>query len=307
MTSRRKFISHLVAFIIVAIWGSTFVFTKLLLIVGLSPAMIYTLRFIIAYILLLVFQLIVSRRKKKPFRLLCSSWRDELTMAGLGLTGGTLYFLSENAAMLFTTATNTSLIVCSCPLLTMIVMAAVYHDEKLTSKRLLGSIISCVGMAVVVLNGHFVLHLSPIGDMLAFGACVAWALYSLLIKHVTHRYSTMYITRKVFFYGLVTILPYHLVFREFPSFSVLCRFDVLANLLFLSCVASLICFVGWNWVIRQLGAVDTTNWVYFNPITTIIFAWWILNEVITPYFLIGTLLILTGMYLADSHSHGDGK
>jgi drug/metabolite transporter (DMT)-like permease len=55
----------------------------------------------------------------------------------------------------------------------------------------------------------------------------------------------------------------------------------------------------WNWTISKLGAVVATNWVYFNPITTIIFAWWLLNEQITPWFLLGTLLILVGMYLCD--------
>ena len=50
---------------------------------------------------------------------------------------------------------------------------------------------------------------------------------------------------------------------------------------------------------KKLGAVVATNYIYFNPVTTIIFAWLILSEQITVYFLIGTLLILVGMYLAD--------
>ena len=45
------------AFVTVAIWGSTFVFTKMLLLNGLSPAQIFTLRFIVAYVLLLVFEI----------------------------------------------------------------------------------------------------------------------------------------------------------------------------------------------------------------------------------------------------------
>jgi drug/metabolite transporter (DMT)-like permease len=49
----------------------------------------------------------------------------------------------------------------------------------------------------------------------------------------------------------------------------------------------------------KLGAVVATNWVYFNPITTIIFAWWLLREQITVWFLLGSALILIGMYLAD--------
>ena len=278
-----------------AIWGSTFVFTKILLVNGLSPAQIFTLRFIIAYILLLMFELTF---KRQSFRLFSNSRRDELVMLLLGISGGSMYFLTENAAMLYTTATNTSLIVCSCPLFAMLLVALAYRQsEKFTRMQVAGSLIACAGMAAVVLNGRFVLHLSPKGDMLAFGACLCWAVYSLLMKTVTERYSTFFITRKVFFYGLLTILPYYLAVPGFPSMEVIFSSQVIWNLLFLGVVASMACFLVWNWVIHQLGAVVATNWVYFNPITTILFAWWLLHEQITPWFLFGTVLILTGMYL----------
>ena len=293
---------HLVAFLTVAIWGSTFVFTKILLLNGLSPAQIFTLRFILAYILLLAFELLM---KRSTFRLFCSSMKHELTMVALGITGGSLYFLTENAAMLYTTATNTSLIVCSCPLFAMLLMAMFYREsERFTRIQLTGSVMACLGMAVVVLNGHFVLHLSPIGDMLAFCACLCWAVYSLLMKTALKHYTTLFITRKVFFYGLLTITPYFILQPGVPSSGVLMSSDVIWNLLFLGVVASMICFLIWNWVISKLGAVVATNWVYFNPITTILFAWWLLNEQITHWFLIGTLLILVGMYLCDHKTTG---
>ena len=57
--------------------------------------------------------------------------------------------------------------------------------------------------------------------------------------------------------------------------------------------------LAWTWVIKRLGAMVTTNYVYLNPVATIVFAWWILSEQITPFFLLGTVLILLGMYLAD--------
>ena len=293
----KKGIGHLMAFVTVSIWGSTFVFTKMLLINGLSPAQIFTLRFLIAYVLLLTFELATRRQS---FRLVSRSWRDELMLLLLGVSGGSLYFLTENAAMLYTTATNTSLIVCSCPLFAMLLIALVYRkSERFTGVQVVGSLLACLGMAVVVMNGHFVLHLSPVGDLLAFAACLCWAVYSLLMKAVTERYSTFFITRKVFFYGLLTILPYYVVFPGFPSVEVIFSRGVIWNLLFLSVVASMVCFLVWNWVIRRLGAVIATNWVYFNPITTILFAWWLLHEQITPWFLLGTVLILTGMFLCE--------
>ena len=110
---RHLWFYHFVAFLTVAIWGSTFVFTKILLLNGLSPAQIFTLRFTIAYILMVVGSIITSRHMKW----FSDSWHDEFLMVLLGITGGSVYFLSENASMLFTTATNTSLIVCTCPLL----------------------------------------------------------------------------------------------------------------------------------------------------------------------------------------------
>ena len=294
----KKGIGHLMAFVTVSIWGSTFVFTKMLLINGLSPAQIFTLRFMIAYVLLLAFELATRRQS---FRLVSRSWRDELMLLLLGVSGGSLYFLTENAAMLYTTATNTSLIVCSCPLFAMLLIALVYRkSERFTGVQVVGSLLACLGMAVVVMNGHFVLHLSPVGDLLAFAACLCWAVYSLLMKAVTERYSTFFITRKVFFYGLLTILHYYVVFPGFPSMEVIFSRGVIWNLLFLSVVASMVCFLVWNWVIRRLGAVIATNWVYFNPITTILFAWWLLHEQITPWFLLGTVLILTGMFLCET-------
>ena len=310
---------HLVAFITVAIWGSTFVFTKMLLQAGLSPAQIFTLRFIIAYLLMLGFSLLRNKLSSSPpklggvrgglnnrsFRWFCRSWRDELLMIALGLTGGSVYFLAENAAMLFTTATNTSLIVCSCPLFAMLLFALFFRQsEKITRIQALGSLIAFLGMAVVVLNGHFVLHLSPLGDLLAFGACLCWAVYSLLMKAAVSGYSSLFITRKVFIYGLLTIIPYYLLVPSdasifFSSPFHVFTFSTILNLLFLGVVASMLCYLTWNWVIGKLGPVVATNWVYFNPITTILFAWWLLDEKITIWFLLGSALILLGMYLAD--------
>ena len=291
----NRFIYHLVAFLVVVVWGTTFVFTKLLLIAGLTAAQIFVLRFIVAYMLLLVYAL-----TRKQFRWFASSWQDEVLMLALGITGGSLYFLTENSAMIYTTTTNTSLIVCLCPLFAALLAALFYRSQRLHGIQIVGSVVAAIGVIVVVLNGHFVLHLSPLGDSLAFVACLCWAFYSLIMIPAGQRYDTLFITRKVFFYGLVSMIPYFLfVEPDLPSLSVVLRPDVLANLLFLGCVASMLCYLAWNWVIKKLGAVIATNYVYFNPVTTVIFAWLILSERITIYFLIGTLLILTGMYLCN--------
>ena len=291
MARNNTWIYHLVAFATVAIWGCTFVSTKVLMLNGLSPAQIFTLRFLIAYVMMLAVY---------HSRLWADSWRDELKMMLLGISGGSLYFLSENEAMNFTSTTNTSLIVCSCPLFATLLVRLVYRSTtRISMMQLGGSLLAFAGMVIVVLNGRFVLHLSPLGDALAFTAWLSWSVYSLLMKWVSAKYGAAFITRKVFFYGVLTILPYYIFYPTLPTAAVLTKPVVVGNLAFLGCLASMICFLTWNWCISKLGAVKATNWVYFNPITTMIFASWVLGEKITPYFLAGATCILLGMFVAD--------
>ena len=289
---------HIVAFVVVAIWGSTFVFTKMLLLAGLTPAQIFTLRFIIAYVLLLGYSL------TKRFRLFSDSLKDELLMLMLGISGGTLYFLTENSAMNYTTTTNTSLIVSLSPLVATALIAIFYKSQRLSRLQTLGTLMAALGVTIVVLNGHFVLHLSPVGDSLAFSAALCWGLYSLLMIPANARYDAIFITRKVFFYGLLAMIPYYILRPSETSIFIspstfLFPLSTFLNLFFLGCIASMACFLAWNWVLKKLGAVVATNYVYFNPVTTILFAWWVLSERITVWFLLGTGLILVGMYLAD--------
>jgi drug/metabolite transporter (DMT)-like permease len=290
MQRHNELLYHIVALVTVAIWGSTFISTKVLIMNGLSPAQIFTLRFLMAYVLLLL----VSHN-----RLHADSIRDELIMAALGVTGGSAYFLTENYALMYSTATNVSLIVCSCPLFATLFFYLFFKTIKLTAWQWTGALLAFFGMVAVVLNGQFVLHLSPLGDSLAFAACLCWVAYSLLMKLVTDHYSSAFITRKVFFYGLITMIPYYFIIPGFPSLDLLLRPQVLYNLLFLGCIASMLCFLTWTWVMGKLGAMRATNYVYVNPITTIVFAAWILNEKITPYFLLGTVFILVGLYLSN--------
>lgn len=290
---KHQFLYHAVAFLVVAIWGSTFVFTKLLLLAGLTAAQIFALRFIIAYGLLLVFCLF------KGIRWTADTWRDELLMAALGVSGGSLYFLTENSSMNYTTTTNTSIIVSLCPLFASLLIGMFYKSERLSRMQTFGTLLAATGVVMVVMNGHFVLHLSPIGDVLAFAACLCWAVYSLLMIPASKKYDTVFITRKVFFYGLLSMIPYFLLQPGLNLHLLAQQPQLVWNLLFLGCVASMLCFLAWNWVLKKLGAVVATNYVYLNPVTTIIFAWTILHEEITVFFVIGTFLILLGMYLAD--------
>ena len=149
-------------------------------------------------------------------------------------------------ALEYAPASNVSLIVCTAPVWTAVLLSLLYRGERMTRRQAVGSALAFAGMVLVVLNGRFVLRLSPRGDMLALSAALLWMVYSLVIKRIGGRYPAVFITRKVFFYGLLTILPVF-VFQPFSITSeVLARPAVWGNLLFLGIVASMLCYVLWN-------------------------------------------------------------
>ena len=281
---------YIAAFLIVVVWGCTFVQTKVLINAGLRPDEIFTLRFVIAYLLIL------------PFswkRLFLGSVRDELIALSLGLTGGSLYFIVENYALAYGYCSNVSLIVCLTPLVTALIVGWRYPAERLGKGGALGSLLALGGMALVVFNGNFVLRLSPLGDVLALAACLCWALYSLLIKHLGARYDNMLITRKVFGYGLLTIIP--LLLWRGMDFGIVIDGGarVWGNIIFLGVVASMLCFLGWNWCLARLGTVRATNFLYLNPVVAIVSSALVLGERVTWIAVLGAVLILAGLIYVD--------
>jgi drug/metabolite transporter (DMT)-like permease len=287
----NQVLGHLTALLVVMIWGETFVSTKMLLNAGLMPADIFFYRFLLAYVL----TWFVSYK-----RLFCRNLTDELTTFALGVLGGSLYFLTENMALVYSTASNVAILLSSCPLLTALLLSIFYKSERLSKKQIFGSLLAFLGMVMVVLNGQLILHLNPRGDALAIGAAVCWAFYSLLIKRVMHKYSSWFISRKVFFYGLLTILPYYaLVSPLNTDVSILTRPVVYGNLLYLGSVASMFCYIMWNWTLSKLGAVKATNYLYLQSLFTMLFASLILHERITWMAIAGAAILILGMIRAE--------
>ena len=292
---RGEGIYHILALTAVAIWGTTFVSTKKLLEAGLTPADIMFYRFLLAYGVMWI----CSPRIRWP-----KNWRDEALFAAAGLTGGSLYFLTENMALQITLASNVALLLATAPILTVLLSRLwLGRSERIGRPLAAGSVLALAGVALVVFNGSFILKIQPAGDLLTLAAALTWALYNICLKKLDGRHSTLEITRKVFFYGVVTLLP---VFAFTPL-----RFDtalfrnpvVAGNLLFLGLVASLFCFAVWNTAVKHLGTVKTSNYIYLVPLVALISSAIVLNERITPVALGGAVLILGGVYIAENGRH----
>ncbi len=290
MSGWKKYSWHLIALFVVCVWSVTYISTKVLINNGLSPQEIFSLRFLIAYLGIWFIS---------PRRLFADNLKDEARCLFLGITGGSFYFFTENTALRFTLATNVAFILCTLPLITAVLTLLIYKQERASHKLIMGSLLAFVGVALVLCNDSFVLKFSPLGDFLTLLAALSWAFYSLNMRQLFARYSTAFITRKIFFYGLLTILPIFLWQPWQLPLASLLRPAVFSNLLFLGLLASLVCYFVWNMVLKRIGAVRASNYIYLSPLFTLIASAILLGERLTPVALLGAALIIGGVYWAE--------
>lgn len=285
---------NLAGIITITMWGLSFISTKILLLNGMGPVEIYIYRFVLAYLLILL----ISHK-----RFMCNSWRDEGLFALCGLTAGSIYFIAENTAIEHTLVQNVSLLTSLSPLITAMLVSVIYSNEKPAKGMIFGSIIAFVGVVCVIFNsptdeGGFELH--PLGDFLSLAAAFSWSVYSLILRRLSANYDTWFMTRKTFFYGVLTALPFLIFSPPLNNpITLLHNTDVVVNLLFLGIGASMIAYLLWSLTVKYLGAIKANNFMYFQMIVTLIASRLILGEEISAIGVTGCVLIIGGLWLGD--------
>lgn len=281
---------HLSALCTMLIWGTTFIATKVLL-RGFEPVEILLFRFLLALIVLLA---------AYPRRMQVSERRHELYFAGAGLSGICLYYLLENIALTYTTASNVGVLLAVAPFFT--ALAAHFFlgsEERLTVNFFVGFVIALMGIALISFNGSR-LRLNPLGDFLAIIAAMIWAVYSLCTRKIAaYGYPTIPATRRMFFYGILFMLPALFFFDFHWNLKRFAEPVYLLDILFLGVGASATCFVSWNFAVKCLGIVKSSVYIYIGPVITVIAAALILQEKITPLMVVGTILTLAGTVVSE--------
>lgn len=291
---------HLAAILAVTAWGVSFINTRVLMDSGFTPVEVFLYRCIIAYVLLLCFSY-------KHLR--SHSLRHELLFLLCGLCGGSVYFVAENTALIYTTTTNVSLITSTSPLINALLVGLLYRDERPNRGLVIGSFIAMAGVAMVVLGGAESAGHSAeaeraaiggiLGDSLSLMAAVCWSVYALVLRKLNPFYSAITITRKTFFYGLLTAVPFMFLEPSTVTWQTFMETKVWTNLLLLSVVSSSLAFVIWAWVIGKIGAVKAGNYLYFQPMVTLIFSAIVLNEVLGAWSIVGCIVTVAGVYAGE--------
>lgn len=286
----NRLLGHGFALFTAFIWGITFVSSKLLL-EYFSPLAIMVMRFTLAYIGLWIIH---------PKFYKVKSFKEEFIFLAAGMTGVLGYFFLENTAMIYTTVSNTGLILSAAPLFVAIVTHLFTPDEHFHVNLVYGFGFAMFGVALVIFNGQAVLSVNPLGDFLALLAGVVWAFYSLAIKKMDKSYSPVYLTRRTFFYGASIGAICLIVLEGGADLSPVFKTNSWFHLGFLGLVASATCFVLWNKAIQIIGAVKTSNYIYLMPVFTMVASYIVLDEIINTLMLVGCLFILFGVYVSEN-------
>lgn len=289
MESRKTF-GHLAALLTIVIWGTTFISTKILL-ADFQPAEILFFRFVMGYFVLLAVY---------PHKLNTADYKQEWTFALAGLCGICLYYLLENIALTFTLASNVGVIISVAPFFTAILAhLAMKSEEKLRSQFFIGFVVAMAGIVLISFHGRE-LELNPFGDLLAAAASLVWACYSVLTRKISSfGYPVILSTRRTFFYGILFMIPALFVFDFQADLSRFTNITYLFNILYLGLGASALCFVTWNFAVKELGAVKTSVYIYMVPVITVAASALILYEPLTLLAGTGTILTLTGLFLSE--------
>ncbi len=259
---------------------------------GFTPVEMYVYRFAAAYLLLFLFTF------KK---IMAKNWRDEITLALCGICAGSLYFITENYALRLTTTGNVSLLASISPIFTTFLVALMYK-QRIKAGVIIGSVVAFIGVGCIIFSHGASMELHPEGDILAITAALTWAIYSVAIKRIIPIYNSLFITRKLFFYGVITALPLLFLQNEPLHLSLLVDFSkpqYLLNFLFLVVMCSLAAYLIWNEAMKYLGPVTANNYLYMQPLVTMIAAYFVLGEKIYLLGYLGCVLIIGGLIISD--------
>lgn len=291
MKVSEKYTGHLYALLCVSVWGTTFIVSKVLL-DDFMPIQVALYRFIVAYIA-------ISFMSKG--RMKWRGYKEELIFLAAGLMGVTLYLLAENSALTYTTAANVSVIISTAPFLTAIVSWLFYKGDKVSGRFCMGFVLAVGGIALISYNGASQLSLNPLGDLLTVLAALCWAFYcNILIIISKYKESILQTTRRIFFYGVISLIPASFFFEANWDLSIFVeKPSIILNFLYLGVLASSICFVSWGKAVEKLGAKRAAQYIYLNPIITLIASAIVLSEPTSTITYMGVGLTLLGLILSS--------
>ena len=297
--SPSPFVAKMLLVLLFLIWSNSFTAIKHLREI-FEPMELALARFLPVSIFCLAYLLLSANRRRESVSILRSAW---VKLVGLGLFGvvGYNYFLyvgqseiKPGAAALLTTLAPIFTLLLAIPLL----------KERVPIRRTLGILIAFAGLYIVIGWGRVGLgHVTGISRadirfaLITALAPLSWSIYTIIGKDLVKRYSAVTVTYLSLVIGTLPLLSVsgpHFV----ATLSSMGRTHWIA-LAYLALFCTIIGF--WIWItgLKVLPATSVASFIYLNPPLAAFFGWILFDEEITAMFLVGSAVVLAGLYLTQ--------
>ena len=289
MKSTRAF-RYLQLLLAIIFWGTSFVATKVLL-EEIKPVTIIILRLIFASILLSA--IAIYTKRSFSINLKSHGWIFILALVAV------FHLWIQVTGLQFTTASNTGWIIGTAPIF-MAVLGFMFYRERITVLQISGIIIALAGLLLLIGKGD-ITNISLIqnkGDLLVLGSAFTWGVYSMVNKKISLTYSPLMTILYLFLMMAIIIIPFNMnsaVINSVISLSL----TGWASVLFLGIFCSGIAYVIWAQALRDMESAKVGAFLYFEPLVTVIAAWFLLHEEITLLMIFSGLLITAGVFIVN--------
>jgi drug/metabolite transporter (DMT)-like permease len=273
--------------ICVMVWGSNFVFGKIL-VQDFSPALLTMLR-----LLFIVLFLIGLSSYKKHFKRVNKS--DLLAVFFLGVIGVFINQWSFFVGLQTADPTTSALILATTPILTSI-LAAIFLKEKLTIRMLMGSIVAIIGIYFVVAKGDLSsLHIDK-GLLWIVITMITFAIMIIMTRLLSDRIDPLTITLYSNVVGLIVSIPFAFVLDTHVQIS--SKVSDWSFLIGTAVVVHGIATLIWNNNIRHVDASKASILSNLEPFVAMIMGLILLYKPITGAEILGSLFIVGGVVLS---------
>ena len=173
------------------------------------------------------------------------------------------------------------------------------HGERLSLRGWVGLVLGFAGIVVTMwpkLQDGFDIR-EDYPSLLVLASAAAWAIGSLLSRHITLKLSHLTSAAYQMIMGgaLQTFLGS--VLGEWPEFFEKLSANSIAAFVYLLIVGSLIGFVAFNWLLGHISAAKVGTYAYVNPVIAILIGWVLGDTPVTALLFAGIAVILVGVYL----------
>ncbi|MEG1572811.1 MAG: DMT family transporter [Bacteroidales bacterium] len=285
---RKNFKTYLILIVAVALWGVSFIWTKMLLEVGYEPITIVFIRLLLATIFFLPLFI-----WSKNFQKIAPS--DMKVIALAALFEPFIYFLGENYGLKLVSPEVASIIIATIPVLTP-VFTYIFLKEKFAALNIVGMLISFTGVALMITNGDFVIEVSLSGVLLLFVAVLSAIGYAITTRKLSLKYSVTTIVFYQTWIGLIYFLPFFLLFSLSNMQSVPLQWNLIFAFVALAALCSILAFLGYIYGIQKLGANKAGMFTNLIPVVTVVLSYFVLESSFTIQKLIGISCVILGLF-----------